>query len=145
MVTPFFNRIIDQLILKDCPDKKIVVLGDILSKESNERDKYCISIKDFFENSLKFTNDKDLKNESFPWYIKILGVVLSPLVYILGGTAASIFSTKLKRLICQAFESGGKIDLNTYLISVSQGLNEGIIGLNEIGKEFSEIYEKKLF
>ena len=101
-------------------------------------------IKDFSKESYKMNEDeevKEIKGVMNKWYLRILGIILSPLVIIAGGAAATLYSGKIKELIYQTYEEGGGINLSSYLYLFAEGLNEGIDGLEKISEEFKKSYE----
>ena len=99
-------------------------------------------IKDFFKEGSKMTEDEDYKEMKgyMKWYLRILGLILSPIVIVAGGAAATILSGKIKETIYKTFEEGGGINLSSYLSLFAEGLNEGIDGLEKISEEFRKSY-----
>lgn len=146
----YYIKNIDEIILSVISDitNLIVELSCIYCKtlDKNESikllNKIIKSIKQGFEEGFKITEDKEIKKAKFPWYLRVLGIVLSPLAIILGGTAATVFSLKLKQIICEEFEKEGQINLNLYLYQYAKGLNEGIDGIGKISKDFEKSYQK---
>lgn len=146
----YYIKNIDEIILSVISDitNLIVELSCIYCKtlDKNESikllNKIIKSIKQGFEEGFKITEDKEIKKAKFPWYLRVLGIVLSPLAIILGGTAATVFSLKLKQIICEEFEKEGQINLNLYLYQYAKGLNEGIDGIGKISKDFQKSYQK---
>jgi len=100
-------------------------------------------IKEFFKEGVKMTTqDEEYKKIKgyMKWYVRILGIILSPIVIAASGAAATIYSGKIKDLIYQTFEKGVNINLSTYLYLFAEGLNEGIDGLEKISEEFKLSY-----
>ena len=98
-------------------------------------------IKSMFKGGLEATEDKDFKDGDLPWYLRIVGIVLTPISLFFGGCFLTIFSAKLKRLLCEIFEKEGNINMNVYLYQFACGLNKGIDGFRKLSKEFEESYK----
>lgn len=105
----------------------------------NLMNKVVQAVKECFNEGFKMTKDKEFQ-EALPWYLRIVGVILTPVVIIAGGAAATIFSNKIKTIIFNEFEKEGKIDLSTYLYLFAKGLNEGIDGIEKISEDFRNSY-----
>ena len=105
----------------------------------NLMNKVVQAVKECFNEGFKMTKDKEFQ-EALPWYLRIVGVILTPVVIIAGGAAATIFSNKIKTIIFNEFEKEGKIDLSTYLYLFAKGLNEGIDGIEKICEDFRNSY-----
>lgn len=97
------------------------------------------TVKEFIKGGLEMTKDEEFRG-ALPWYLRILGIILSPLIIIAGGTAAAILSNEIKKIIFSEFEKEGKINLSTYLYLFAEGLNKGIDGLYKISDNFRNIY-----
>jgi len=104
--------------------------------------KIAVIVKDFVKEGFDMQEDEKYQElkENLTWYMRILGIILSPLVIIAGGAAATILSGKIKKLIYQEFEKEGNINLRSYLSLFAEGINEGIDGLQKIIEEFKISY-----
>ena len=102
-----------------------------------------ILIKNFFDEGAKITTEdeeyKEIKGYA-KWYLRILGIILSPIIIVGGGITATIYSGKIKELIYKAYEEETGINLSTYLYLFGEGLNEGIDGLEKLREEFRVSY-----
>ena len=94
--------------------------------------------KQFFDEGKEVS--EELKG-GFPWYARLLGMILYPVTLVVGGIALTIFSYKLKNMIIEGFEKDGKINISQYLSLFAKGLNEGIEGINKLSEEFKEYYK----
>lgn len=107
--------------------------------ESVKLSNKIISLIKFF-----FRGGTNLKEDmgDIPIFAKIVGLVMYPVSFVVGGFFLAFCSRKITNMICDAFEEMGNINMKSYLYLFAEGLNEGIEGTNKISQEFKESYKK---
>ena len=114
----------------------------ILDKDESNKLKNIIiqNISSYFNVGNEITEEV---TKIIPWYSRIIGLILYPINYVLGGLSIPICSIILTNIICDNFEEDGKINIKSYLYNFGIGLNEGIEGTKKLSEEFKKSYEKK--